>query len=352
MVAIRERLVPQLSSLPELTFGYRRIAIALERTDDFKMDIDPWSVFFRKVIRILSRNHLFTNKEVTEFGVGDGRNLEIIIDDEGVPVKKLRGLDIAKDKIKKATSNLLNFISREQLELEEADVIDYLYNWREQLVAGNKKPLEGVAIMCLPQAPHLNGHEQTIADAYDLNGSRLKQFISEEWPPDWAHHMEQHGLTLNAAVMELLHDVTTEDFRLVLILSNRLPIEVRENMIQQCGWLIEEKYMTADSTPVQQDPDTVISWVSENGIDDGRRFFERIEIPDSDEVVYAPISAEVAETRRLLARKKAAEEELRTGQKVDARKFLNVYHHLSIYVVKRNGAVESQTGMFDQQRAA
>ena len=164
--------------------------------------------------------------------------------------------------------------------------------------------------------------------------------------------MEQHGLTLNAAVMELLHDVTTEDFRLVLILSNRLPIEVRENMIQQCGWLIEEKYMTADSTPVQQDPDTVISWVSENGIDDGRRFFERIEIPDSDEVVYAPISAEVAETRRLLARKKAAEEELRTGQKVDARKFLNVYHHLSIYVVKRNGAVESQTGMFDQQRAA
>lgn len=261
-------------------------------TKDFPIS-DPWSVYLREILGKTRDQGVFTGQPVTEFGIGDGRNVRVL----GLHPTSVLGVDVENWRVGVAGANLTTDpdFSKTPLELWSADAVDFL---QESKKAGNR--INGWVVMCLPQSPDgLN-----TADKYDRSP------LLNDYRRDW----EAAGLTLNAAVLDNLRSVVDPNLRALIILSDRVPKEIREELFIRTGWQVEQRYVT--EFPIQQDPDTGIGWVAK--IDDGQGFYEAVS-PDQ----YFPISAIEAETRRLKS--------FYSGL---GRFDLNVYHHLNVYQVK------------------
>lgn len=258
-------------------------------TPDFPTS-DPWSLAFRRVLENLEESGYFDGQHVTEFGVGDGRNLII-----PKKARSLLGVDIDLWRLEGAKHNIdTHGKKKTPVMLSHSHVIDYLGT-----LARNDSKIDGRVIMCLPQSP-AGGNN---ADKYQVM-DELKPY-EQEWG--------KYGLTLNAGVLSLLRSVATDDLRTVMILSDRVPPHIHQQLFQATGWEVERFFPTEE--PVQQDPDTPIAWVG--AFDDGERFYEY-----ADGAFY-PIPAEEAEQRR--------QESVDNGT---GREGLNVYHHLSIYCLR------------------
>lgn len=257
-------------------------------TPDFPKS-DPWSRQLRKVIEGFRRSNSFKGEMLTELGIGDGRNIR----EAGSGLLRVVGVDIEEWRVQTAAVNLItgSHPIDAPVDLYVGDAVDFL--------RGQKEDMSGWVLMCLPQSPEgINS-----ADRYDGLGSL------DSYRRDW----EYSGLTLNAAALDSLRAVSDANLRALVILSDRVPDEIKSDLFFKTGWQIENKFSTAE--PVQQDPDTGISWVSK--IDDGRRFYEK------SHADFRPISAVEAEARR--------QESLASGK---GREKLNVYHGLTVYNIK------------------
>lgn len=263
-----------------------------KETLDFPLS-DPWSLTMRGAIAQVKEEGSFERQLVTELGIGDGRNIR----EAGKGINEVLGVDIEKWRLQIAGVNLVTGPARLQIpvDLWVADAVEFL----QKIRAIGRNRLSGWAFMCLPQSPSgLN-----FADRYD-GLSTLESYLT-----DW----DRYGLTLNAGTLDNLRKVAG-DLRTLIILSDRVPEEVRTRLIIQIGWQVERQFQTKE--PIQQDPDTGIGWVSQ--IDDGKRFYELVASGE-----YSPISAEEAERRRLAS--------LASGRGRDE---LNVYHHLVVYQLR------------------
>lgn len=260
-------------------------------TTDFPLN-DPWSEYLREVIEDLRDQGAFIGTPVTELGIGDGRNVRIL----GSHPSSVLGVDIERWRVEVAGVNLASdpAFAQTEVELWSGDAVDFL---QESQRAG--RSLTGWTIMCLPQSPE----GMNFADRYD-GASNLNTYRS-----DW----EESGLTLNAAVLDNLRAVVEGELKVLTIISDRVPEEVKNSLFLRTGWVKEATYKT--SSPIQQDPDTGIAWVST--IDDGGRFHQRVNGS------FEPITAVEAELRR--------RQSLQSGL---GRAILNVYHGLSVYQLR------------------
>ncbi len=264
-------------------------------TVDFPYD-DPWSKFMRGVISQVREEGGFKGRSITEFGLGDGRNIREV----GNDVQEVLGIEIEKWRLQTAGVNLVTGPARLNcpVELWRADAVEFLQKFRP--VTGRNR-LSGWVIMCLPQSPEgIN-----VADKYD--GS----FTLNSYRRDW----DLPGLTLNAAALDNLRVAADSSLRALIILSDRVPPEIRTKMIVETGWQVERQFQTPE--PIQQDPDTGIHWVAQ--IDDGQRFHELVA-----NRFYSPISAIEAERRRLAS--------IASGR---GREELNVHHYLTVYQLRK-----------------
>ncbi len=264
-------------------------AIPHLQTLDFPVS-DPWSLHLRRSIAGLRARRVFNGTSVTELGIGDGRNIREV----GSSVAGILGVDIERWRVEVAALNLADYAAKLPIELWVGDAISYL-----QELKGTGENVSGWAIMCLPQSPEgIN-----LADRYD-GASNLSAYRT-----DW----EIAGLTLNAAVLDYLRQVADQTLRALIILSDRIPEEIKHSLFVRTGWEVEQATRTPE--PIQQDPDTGIAWVSR--VDDGRRFFERID------GYFEPVTAFDAEQRRKVS--------LESGL---GREVLNLYHHLTVYQLR------------------
>ena len=293
-----ERYIPKDAvKLPQYQVGITTIGVGGSifqhiETLDFPLH-DPWSLFMRGVVARVRQRRGFEGQLVTELGIGDGRNIR----EAGRGVKEVLGVDIEEWRLKAAGVNLVTGPARLEIpvELWRAEAVEFLRNFG---TIGRHR-LSGWAFMCLPQSPSgLN-----FADRYD--GSLTLNSYHADW--------DRSGLTLNAGALDNLRKVAG-DLRTLIILSDRVPADIRIRLINQTGWQIERQVQTSE--PIQQDPDTGIGWVSQ--IDDGGRFYELV-APKQ----YSSISATEAEKRRL--------ESLVSGLGRDR---LNVFHHLTVYQLR------------------
>lgn len=267
-------------------------------TRDFPLT-DPWSVHTRSVISRVRAERGFKGNFL-EAGVGDGRNIATA----GVLAQhnEVTGIDIDEWRLELAKENLLKSgINGSKLNLIQGDAVGYLHK--------SKDEIRGWGIACLPQAPGVETVNH--ADGFDADLPSLKRVKGLELD---GLPVDSVGLTLNAAFLDALRPrVNSENFNLLLTLSDRIPLSLRRELFAKTGWEVIEKFGTKE--PVQQDPDTGISYVAK--IDDGSRFYQKL-----SKGVYSPISATEAETRR--------KESLQNG----GRDNLNVHHHLDVFLVK------------------
>ncbi|GEM_PF-2534194 len=258
---------------------------------------DPWSLHTRSVLAAIRAKGGF-HGDFFEAGVGDGRNIPAAGVHENGAI--IRGVDLDPWRLNIASHNLDTLgIPPSRLDLQAGDVVTYLRD-----LQGER--LTGWGVACLPQAPGFETHND--ADGYD---SELVSLASVRDMKLAGHAVDEVGLTLIAAFLKILsRRVDKSDFNLILTLSDRIPPGIREALFSQTGWEAVREYRT--ETPIQQDPDTGVSYV--HTFDDGQRFHERTASGE-----YASIFAGEAEQRRVAS-------ELDGG-----RASLNVYHHLSVY---------------------
>ncbi|MBI4080143.1 MAG: hypothetical protein HY430_00025 [Candidatus Levybacteria bacterium] len=284
-------------SLQQHRLGERQITVDgvvyphLE-TLDFPQS-DPWSRHMTAVVASSRSDGEFFGKHITELGVGDGRN---IIHAGG----EITGATVVDVEDWRLDSALINFSRHEAtaslpIEAWHGDAVALLRDW-ETHKPGER--IKGYVFACLPQSPD----GDNLADRYDEN-SLLEPFA--EW--------NRYGLTLNAAVLSHLRPLVEKDTRLLLMLSQRVPSDVRKKLFGKTGWDLVYEHKT--TSPIQQDPDTGIGWVAqiEDEFAKDEHPFYAYEPEGND---FLPISASEAEERRLQS----------TG-----RDDLNVYHHLSVY---------------------
>ncbi len=259
-------------------------------TLDFPKE-DPWSLSMRGVIAQVRNEGGFRGQHALELGIGDGRNAQEL----GPDVKSVVGVDIESWRLEVAGYNLVTGPARikSPVELWRGDAVEFL---RDLKVIGRDK-LEGRVIMCLPQSP--DGANAT--DKY--NGSVALN--------DFRTAYDKYGLTLNAAVLDVLRPIVDKDLVLYAIVSDRVIPQAKQDMFRRTGWQVLREFRTDD--PVQQDPRTGVHWV--RYVDDGRRFFEKN--PDNR---FTPISAIEMENRRV--------ESMASGS---FREGLNGYHYLTVH---------------------
>lgn len=277
----------------------------LRETLDFRWD-DPWSELTRTVIADLAENGALTNTTLFEAGAGDARNAFAA----GIATANLNYLGVELDdwRIGLARENLQTVgVPDERVSLAEGDVVKWLQAGDDQL--------EGWGVACLPQAPQGGEVAMSNADGYDADVASLQGVRDLELG---GRNVDQYGLTLNAAFLsELRSRVQEGSFDLLITLSNRIPLEVLNELFEGTGW--ETQSGTQTEKPIQQDPDTSVEYVQ--AFDDGMRFYELIDGEPSH------ITAEEAENRR----KVSLEESQNTEE---ARELLNVYHDVTVYHLK------------------
>lgn len=86
---------------------------------------------------------------------------------------------------------------------------------------------------------------------------------------DHAKTFNRYGLGLIAGTLEALRSHADEGTKPIVMLSGRVPKEVRDQMIAETGWEIDEEYIA--DYPAKQDQDTDVTYVK--AFDDGKRFY-------------------------------------------------------------------------------
>lgn len=271
---------------------------------DFRRS-DPWSVHMRRTIEKVRDKGGFTGNLI-EAGVGDGRNIITAIDasrsDRLGKIDKIVGVDVDNWRLDLARKNFTTAgIPPEKYELYSGGIVNYLLKRPE------KDKITGWGIACLPQAPigetvnHADGADPKVDSLGIAKGMQLN-----------GNSVDTYGLTLNAAFLTALGKrVDQKDFNLLIILSDRIPPNAREELFRSTGWGIQDEHKT--NAPIQQDRDTGVAYVSK--YDDFERFYQK-----KMDGRFEPIYAKEAERRRVDCLRTAGEE-------------LNVYHHLSVYHV-------------------
>ena len=266
-------------------------------TSDFPVD-DPWSQHTRRVISGIRAQGGFRS-DLFEAGVGDGRN--IITAGAHLDGRKIVGVDLDGWRLDIARENFTNLkVPDERITLHEEDAVSFIKDLPDS------QNLRGWAVACLPQAPgsetdnHADGFDPSLESLKNVRGLQLL-----------GHDVDQVGLTLNAAFLKVLRGrVLSDSLNLLLTISDRVPPGIKRDLFEKTGWEVVGMYRTAN--PIQQDPDTGITFVE--NFDDGKRFFER-----NGGGVFESISAREAEKRRS------------ASEQNGGRYSLNVYHHLSVY---------------------
>ncbi len=219
---------------------------------------DPWSRLSQQAVEQLAEQGFFDKQEVFEVGMGDAKQsvLAVIASKKNsYSVKKVIGVDVTRSRLALAYHNLKNL--EVSMQFIQGDAVDALEAWTD---LGNQK-FGGKALICLPQVPRQEDIDAT-ADVYNSQTSH-KPF-SKNW--------ERYGLTLNAATLTRLKEVSNNNTEALLVLSGRLPENIRERLIRETGW---QNNGTVVEGIVRQDPDTPLNWM--NGIareiNDGSRFY-------------------------------------------------------------------------------
>ena len=228
--------------------------------EDF-LPTDPWSDFYQKAVVGLANTGLFNDQTVFEIGMGDGRLSRLAVaasNKKGFSVKEIIGVDVTKPRLALAHHNLKDL--GVPVQLIQGDAIDSLEAWEE---LGNEQ-FSGVALICLPQVPRQEDKDAG-ADVYD--GRPSHNLFVETW--------EKYGLTLNAGVLTRLSEKSTKDAQSLLVLSGRLPKNIREQLISETGW--NSKGIVTQGR-VKQDLDTPLDWM--------RKMLEAIAMHSMHETVY------------------------------------------------------------------
>ncbi|MBI4973328.1 hypothetical protein HZC27_01830 [Candidatus Roizmanbacteria bacterium] len=268
-------------------------------TFDFT-DVDPW---FR-LLADYNEAHpkQFTGRTYLELGIGGG--LQAVAALTGLekrldlpPITKITGIDIDAWRLNIAAQNLDRF-SRTPYTLYQGDAVRWIEEQQEKII-------DTAAIMCLPQAPLPKS--ATLRDGHDSTADTYH----EELLPKFAQKYNRWGLGLNAAVLGALIKHVGNNTDVSAVFSGRVPENVIRDMVYELGWKIVNVVQTAE--PIQQDPDTDISYVgkyAEESYED--LFYEKL--PGGK---FGPIQADEAERRLRLADK--------------SRDNFNVYHHVAVW---------------------
>lgn len=268
----------------------------LKTTRDFP-DSDPWFNWLADDIE--ANPERFAGREYLEFGIGGGLQAVAALTGLGKkpnlpPIEKIIGIDIDDWRLDIAAQNLGKFTTVPYILYQEDAV-----QWVEEL---QEKIVKTAIVMCLPQAPlpeQAEGYNSN-ADTYDVN--KLPQI---------ARKYNKYGLGLNAAVLGTLIQHVGEATDVSVVFSGRVPENVIRDMIRDLGWRVVDIVETPE--PIQQDPDTDISYVLDYANKSPEDLFYEKQ-PDGE---FSPISAVEAEKRLLAANKK--------------RDNLNVYHYVSVW---------------------
>lgn len=220
---------------------------------------DGWSLLMRKAISSKANLGKLDGKTILGLGIGDGRNERLAAN--LVNVGDIVGLDSFPDKLPLAFKNfeddeiIKKKIDQGGVRLYEGDAVDFLLNWNRL----EKNDFSGTAFICLPQAKG------------DGTGSDIDKDDIESHKP-FKEKWDRYGLTLNAATLTRLREVSTGDAQALLVLSGRLPENIRKKLIIETGW--HNNGIVVEGI-VRQDPDTPLNWMKEiaNEIDDGSRFY-------------------------------------------------------------------------------
>lgn len=219
---------------------------------------DGWSKLMMSAIVDQAAKGNFDGRTILGLGIGDGRNERLAANLANVG--DIIGMDYYVDKLPLVFKNFENDeiikkkIAQGRVRLYEGDAVDFLLNWKKL----EKNYFSGTAFICLPQAKG------------DGTGSDIDKDVESHKP--FRKKWDRYGLTLNAATLTRLSEISTGDAQALLVLSGRLPEEIRDKLIRETGWVnkgIVEKGI------VKQDGDTPLSWMNEiaSEIDDGRCFF-------------------------------------------------------------------------------
>lgn len=242
-------------------------------TSDFPPS-DPWSQFFISKIGELRQQDWFKDRCLLEFGIGDGRN-ERVAGDE---ITQILGVDVVAQKLDAAWQNLQSDgrFQSVPIELYHMPAQDFLAHWDIK----KRGKFSGRVLMCLPQSKTKFLQSSTAADAYQEHWvQHIEHVLFSKW--------EKYGLTLNAIVLERLRKIVADETEVLIILSDRIMPDIKQQMISEKGWVIVE----TNTTRVQQDWDTKLDWMRGLGKeDDGRRFFDSENNPLSTDIAINRIN--------------------------------------------------------------
>lgn len=273
-------------------------------TTDFP-PTDPWSeVAFKKYLMKLKGQGWADRQAVLEIGIGDGRNEKYIAD----RITGVVAIDIEGWKLNVCAHNFANdpFMAGLPVEYYQGDGAEILRNW----VLDRREKFSGRVLLCLPQSVGAG----TSADVYEPNPYH-KPF--RRW--------QEYGLTLNAAVLAHLRGLVSDETEVLLVLSGRIQKEIREGMIEELGWLIEDSENIFRAR-VQQDPDTNLGWMRDLE-DDGSRFFDKDDNLVSIEKAIGRVEASGG-----------------------VREDLDLYHDVFVYRLKPNPAKEYHASKYGKER--
>ncbi len=192
------------------------------------------------------------NLTIIEAGVGDGRNLlqAIGISQEGGSIDKewtgrLIGIDIDPRRALLARANFESVGAGARAYTLEGDAVRKIQDFAELSRPGSTEKLQGVAFACLPQSP-LDTETHSSADGFspDLPSlARVKNITID------GRSVADYGLTLNAAwLLELRDSVEPSGFKLLIVVSDRVPRGVVSQLFAETGWEEIRHFVTPEPT--------------------------------------------------------------------------------------------------------
>lgn len=220
--------------------------------------IDGWSQLMIDAIEDQAYRGNLDGRTILGLGIGDSRNERVAANVGNI--EEIIGLDSYPNKLPLAFKNLEDDeiikekINQGGVRLYEGDAVDFLLNWNDL----EKDSFSGTAFICLPQAKG------------DGTGSDIDKEVESHKP--FKEKWDQYGLTLNAATLTRLKGVSNNNAEVLLVLSGRLPEDIRKKLIIETGW--HNNGIVVEGI-VRQDPDTPLNWMNgiAKDIDDGSCFY-------------------------------------------------------------------------------
>jgi hypothetical protein len=253
--------------------------------------LNPWSRFFREVLLQWRDEMHFWGKDIRELGLGDARNLFSL----GHTVGTVAGIDADPSMLLLASANIpqLDF----PVDLYCGDAVAFVKQADEIW--------HGCVLLCLPQTPPQEHSENILVGTFQIDNPYLAPY--RRW--------KESGMQLIAATLGELIQRAHQDLQVLLLLSGRIPVTERLDMIEQTGWTIQRIFATDETNIAQQSASVSIAYTKQYSATPEPLFWEK-----TPQGTFVPIDPIEAEHRRMVA-----------YQRDD--KDLNVYHHLYVYVL-------------------